>query len=82
MQHLMQVQKSQLVFNILQIYNYKKLMQAIKITCRYGKNIVILWRNSEYGSKNQESRQICYEDKSYNHNNIDNMLFLLEKDHY
>ena len=82
MQHLMQVQKFILIFNILQIFNYKKLMQANKNTCKYEKNVVILWRNSEYGSKNQESRQICYEDKSYNHNNIDNMLFLLEKDHY
>ena len=52
------------------------------MACRSGKIVVILWRNSEYGSKNQESRQICYEDKSYNHNNIYNMLFLLEKDHY
>ena len=57
-------------------------MQAQKIACRSGKNVVILWRNSEYGSKNQESRQICYEDKSYNPNNIGNMLLLLEKDHY
>ena len=57
-------------------------MQAQKIACRSGKNVVILWRNSEYGSKNQESRQICYEDKSYNHNNIGNMLLLLKKDHY
>ena len=57
-------------------------MQAQKMACRSGKNVVILWRNSEYGSKNQESRQICYEDKSYNHNNIGNMLLLLEKDHY
>ena len=45
MQHLMQVQKFILIFNILQIYNYKKLMQANKNTCKYGKNVVILWRN-------------------------------------
>ena len=45
MQLLMQVQKSQLVFNILQIYNYKKLMQANKNTCKYGKNVVILPKN-------------------------------------
>ena len=42
MQHLMQVQKFILIFNILQIYNYKKLMQARKKTCRCEKNIVIL----------------------------------------
>ena len=82
MQHLMQAQKHILIFNTLQRYNYKKLMQAIEIACRYGKNVVILWRNSEYGSKNQESRQICYEDKSYNHYSIGNMLLLLKKDHY
>ena len=46
MQHLMQVQKSPLVFNILQIYNYKKLMQANKNTCKYGKNVVILQKNN------------------------------------
>ena len=42
MQHLMQVQKFILIFNILQIYNYKKLMQANKNTCKYEKNVVIL----------------------------------------
>ena len=57
-------------------------MQAQQMPCRSGKNVVILWRNSEYGSKNQESRQICYEDKSYNHNSVGHVLFLLEKDHY
>ena len=42
MQHLMQAQKHILIFNTLQMYSYKKLMQAIEIACRYGKNVVIL----------------------------------------
>ena len=42
MRHLMQVQKFILIFNTLQIYNYKKMMQANKNTCKYGKNVVIL----------------------------------------
>ena len=45
MQHLMQVQKFILIFNILQMYSYKKLMQANKNTCKYGKNVVILPKN-------------------------------------
>ena len=34
-----------LIFNALQIYRYKKLMQATKNTCRYEKIIVILRKN-------------------------------------
>ena len=45
MQHLMQVQKFILIFNILQTNNYKKLMQANKNTCKYEKNVVILPKN-------------------------------------
>ena len=31
-------------------------MQARKSACMSGKNIVILWRNSESGTKNKEPR--------------------------
>ena len=57
-------------------------MQAQKMACRSGKNVVILWRNSEFGTKNQESRQMCYEDKNYNHNHIIGVLLLYQQDYY
>ena len=38
----MQAQKHILIFNTLQMYSYKKLMQANKNTCKYGKIVVIL----------------------------------------
>ena len=57
-------------------------MQAQKMACRSGKNIVILWRNSESGTKNQESGLICYEDKSDNHNSTSTMLLMYKQDRY
>ena len=38
-------------------------MQAQKMACRSGKNVVNL--QSQLRIRNQESRQICYEDKMY-----------------
>lgn len=52
------------------------------MACRSGKNIVILWRNSESGTKNQESGLICYEDKSDNHNSTSTMLLMYKQDRY
>ena len=38
-------------------------MQIQKTACSYEKNVVIL--QSQLRIRNQESRQICYEDKMY-----------------
>lgn len=52
------------------------------MACRSGKNIVILWRNSESGTKNQELGLNCYEDKSDNHNSTSTMLLMYKQDRY
>ena len=54
MQHLIFAQKHILIFNTLQMYIYKKLMQAQKMACRSGKNVVIL--QSQLRIKKQEPR--------------------------
>jgi hypothetical protein len=55
-------------------------MQVQEIACRSGKNVVNL--QSQLRIRNQESRQICYEDKIYNHNHIIGVLLMLKKGHY
>ena len=60
----------------------KKLMQAPKSACRSGKKVVILHRNCESGTRNQESGLICYEDKSDNHNSTSTMLLMYKQDRY
>ena len=80
MQHGMQAICISLILCVLQFCKNKKLMQVQKMACRSGKNVVNL--QSQLRIRNQESRQICYEDKNYNHNHIIGVLLLHQQDYY
>lgn len=81
MQHGMQVICILLILCMLQFCKNKKLMQVQKMACWSGKNVVNL--QSQLRIWNQESRQICYEDKMYKHNNnIIGVLLLHQQDYY
>ena len=61
-------------------------MQKIKTDAGI-KNSLQEWKKccnfvAKYRIRNKESRQICYEDKSYNHNSTSNMLLLLGTNNY
>lgn len=82
MQHTTSVYDIKLIYSNLQIGKNKKLMQAEKSACKNEKNIVLLQKNHEKGTKNQKARLICYEDKSNTPHYIVGMLLLLKKDSY